>query len=107
MAVIWTLVNPLPIGTTVKINLIHHEHTFEATGRVILLPAEHGHGSGLCDRALYKIVWALVHKVNRPGLGIKPCWKTRHEDDGSKAHRKSRFSLVDRGGGQYPGRVSA
>jgi hypothetical protein len=29
------MVNPLPRGTTVKIQLIHHEQSFDATGRVI------------------------------------------------------------------------
>jgi hypothetical protein len=38
------MVNPLPIGTTVKIKLIHHELTFEAAGRVIYPQTNMGMG---------------------------------------------------------------
>ena len=38
------MVNPLPLGTTVKIQLIHHEQTFDATGRVIYSQQNMGMG---------------------------------------------------------------
>jgi hypothetical protein len=34
----------LPLGTTVKIELIHHEQTFDATGRVIYSQPNMGMG---------------------------------------------------------------
>ena len=38
------MVNPLPLGTTVKIQLIHHEQTLDATGRVIYSQQNMGMG---------------------------------------------------------------
>ena len=38
------MVNPLPLGTTVKIRLIHHEQPFDATGRVIYSQPNMGMG---------------------------------------------------------------
>jgi hypothetical protein len=38
------MVNPLPLGTTVKIQLIHHEQTFDGTGRVIYSQPNMGMG---------------------------------------------------------------
>jgi PilZ domain len=37
-------VNPLPPGTLVKIQLVHHEQTFEATGHVIYSQPNMGMG---------------------------------------------------------------
>jgi hypothetical protein len=37
-------VNPLPFGTTVRIQLIHHEQTLDATGRVIYSQPNMGMG---------------------------------------------------------------
>jgi PilZ domain len=38
------MVNPLPLGTIVKIHLIHHEQTFDAIGRVIYSQPNMGMG---------------------------------------------------------------
>jgi PilZ domain len=38
------MVNPLPLGTTVKIQLIHHEQTFEANCHVIYSQPNMGMG---------------------------------------------------------------
>jgi len=38
------MVNPLPLGTTVKIQLIHHEQTLDATGQVIYSQLNMGMG---------------------------------------------------------------
>jgi hypothetical protein len=38
------IVNPLPIGTTVMIKLLHNEQTFDATGRVIYSQPNMGMG---------------------------------------------------------------
>jgi PilZ domain-containing protein len=38
------MLNPLPLGTTVKIQLIHHEQTFETNGHVIYSQPNMGMG---------------------------------------------------------------
>jgi hypothetical protein len=38
------MVNPLPLGTSVTIQLIHHEQTFDTTGRVIYSQQNMGMG---------------------------------------------------------------
>ena len=38
------MVNPLPLGTTVKIQLIHHDQTVDATGHVIYSQSNMGMG---------------------------------------------------------------
>jgi hypothetical protein len=38
------MLNPLPLGTAVKIQLIHHEQTFDATGRIIYSQSNMGMG---------------------------------------------------------------
>jgi hypothetical protein len=38
------MVNPLPLGTIVKIQLVHHEQTFDATGHVIYSQPNMGMG---------------------------------------------------------------
>jgi hypothetical protein len=38
------MVNPLPLGTTVKIQLVHHEQTFDGTGHVIYSQPNMGMG---------------------------------------------------------------
>jgi hypothetical protein len=38
------MVNPLPLGTAVKIQIIHHEQTFDATGHVIYSQPNMGMG---------------------------------------------------------------
>ena len=38
------MLNPLPLGTTVKIQLIHHEQTFDATGHIIYSQPNMGMG---------------------------------------------------------------
>jgi PilZ domain-containing protein len=38
------VMNPLPLGTAVKIQIIHHEQTFDANGRVIYSQPNMGMG---------------------------------------------------------------
>jgi hypothetical protein len=50
------MVNPLPLGTTVKIQLIHHEQTFDATGRVIYSQLNMGMGVAFDEIAVDQVV---------------------------------------------------
>ena len=50
------MVNPLPIGTTVRIKFIHHEQTFEATGRVIYPQPNMGMGVAFDEIEVCQVV---------------------------------------------------
>jgi hypothetical protein len=46
----------LPFGTTVKIKLIHHEQTFDATGRVIYSQPNMGMGVSFDEIEMGQVV---------------------------------------------------
>ncbi|MGA2427935.1 MAG: PilZ domain-containing protein [Candidatus Acidiferrum sp.] len=50
------MVNPLPLGTTVKIQLIHHDETFDATGRVIYSQLNMGMGVAFDEIGVDQVV---------------------------------------------------
>ena len=43
------MLNPLPLGTSVKIQILHNEQTFGATGRVIYSQSNMGMGVAFAD----------------------------------------------------------
>jgi hypothetical protein len=50
------MVNPLPLGTTVKIKLLHHEQTFDATGRVVYSQPNMGMGVAFDEIGVDQVV---------------------------------------------------